>query len=131
MWWMDSTKKWILSKSNQILLNTTINYYKNCKIPLINKIYINRIIFNQYSKSYDINQNNFFNILCNNVILHNSIEQDADIILILYEKDNVEKSININNSKIIDLKISKNRNGRTGYCELEFIPQFSKFKNKE
>nr|YP_009398333.1 Replication helicase subunit [Thaumatella adunca]ARW67519.1 Replication helicase subunit [Thaumatella adunca] len=116
---------WI--KSNQILLSTTINSIIKEKFNIIKRKYIQNIISNKYSKSYDINKNNYFNIVSKEIILHNSIEQDADIILMLYKK---QENINqLNNEIILDLKISKNRNGNTGYCKLLFIPQVNIFQN--
>nr|ARW60687.1 Replication helicase subunit [Polysiphonia sp.] len=122
-----SQNAWI--ESNKILISTTINYKKKDKKFFIYKKYINTIIYNQYSKSYDINQNNYFNIISKEIVTHNSIEQDADIIISLYEKEETKKDYNSDNKKIINLKVSKNRNGNTGYCKLTFIPGTSTFKS--
>nr|YP_009396486.1 Replication helicase subunit [Polysiphonia scopulorum]ARW65672.1 Replication helicase subunit [Polysiphonia scopulorum] len=115
---------WI--KANKILRLTTINS-TNCIEAY--KLYINQINFIKYLKSYDINQNSHFNIICSSIILHNSIEQDADIVMILYKKEDMNKHKELNEKTIIDLKISKNRNGKTGQCTLEFIPKVSIFKD--
>ncbi len=120
-----SVNAWI--ESNKILSCTTINLYSNRNQNLLQKQYVNYIKFNNYLKSYDVNQNYYFTITANNVITHNSIEQDADIILTLYEKEYEE----INQAKIIDIKVSKNRNGNTGYCKLIFLPEVSKFQSIE
>lgn len=120
--------KWIQSRES--LLSTKIHFYQDIESYLICTSYIKSVIFHKYEKSYDINHNNFFSLLCKNFVLHNSIEQDADIILILYEKDNAENSSDKSDRKVIDLKVSKNRNGRTGYCQLEFIPSLSIFQDK-
>nr|YP_010851697.1 Replication helicase subunit [Echinothamnion hystrix]WGH14496.1 Replication helicase subunit [Echinothamnion hystrix] len=118
---------WI--ETNGILLSTTINTTKKNKKNIIYKQYINTIFFHIYSKSYDLNQNQYFNIISQTIITHNSIEQDADIILILYEKEEIISNINVDNKKMINLKICKNRNGNTGGCKLYFIPQISTFKD--
>nr|YP_010851301.1 Replication helicase subunit [Aphanocladia delicatula]WGH14099.1 Replication helicase subunit [Aphanocladia delicatula] len=120
---------WI--ETNQISLLTTINKIQKNTKKIINKNYIYRIFFNIYSKSYDLNQNEYFNIISQKIITHNSIEQDADIILILYEIEEIKNNTNSNKKKIIDLKICKNRNGDTGYCKLNFIPEISTFNNIE
>nr|WGH12913.1 Replication helicase subunit [Echinothamnion sp.] len=120
---------WI--KTNNILLLTTINSIQKNKKKIIHKNYIHRIFFTVYSKSYDLNQNEYFNIISQNTITHNSIEQDSDIILILYEIEEIRSNTNLSNKKIIDLKICKNRNGNTGSCKLHFIPEISTFNNIE
>nr|YP_010851103.1 Replication helicase subunit [Aphanocladia stichidiosa]WGH13902.1 Replication helicase subunit [Aphanocladia stichidiosa] len=115
---------WIETK--QILLSTTINITKK---QTIYKKYINKIFFQIYSKSYDLNHNQYFNIISQRIITHNSIEQDADIILILYETEEIKNNINLEQKKTINLKVCKNRNGNTGLCKLYFIPKISTFKN--
>nr|YP_010619741.1 Replication helicase subunit [Tayloriella tenebrosa]WAX03754.1 Replication helicase subunit [Tayloriella tenebrosa] len=118
---------WI--ETNQISLLTTINIITNNIKYLIYKKYINKIFLDIYSKSYDLNQNKHFNLITQKIVTHNSIEQDADIILVLYETEDITKNMKLKNSKTIDLKICKNRNGNTGYCKLKFLPEISIFKN--
>nr|YP_009395870.1 Replication helicase subunit [Herposiphonia versicolor]ARW64850.1 Replication helicase subunit [Herposiphonia versicolor] len=114
---------------NKILLSTKISRIHNNNKYSIHKDYIHSIYLKYYSKSYDINQNSSFNVIPNNIITHNSIEQDADIILTLFEKENTEICDKIKNNKTVDIKVSKNRNGNTGYCKLLFVPEISLFKN--
>nr|YP_010619352.1 Replication helicase subunit [Amplisiphonia pacifica]WAX03365.1 Replication helicase subunit [Amplisiphonia pacifica] len=118
---------WI--ETNKISLLTTINTIANNTKYLIYKKYLHQIVFNIYSKSYDLNQNENFNLISQEIVTHNSIEQDADIIIILYEKEDKIKNVDIEKSKIIDIKICKNRNGNIGYCKLKFLPEISMFKN--
>nr|YP_010851498.1 Replication helicase subunit [Echinothamnion hookeri]WGH14298.1 Replication helicase subunit [Echinothamnion hookeri] len=115
---------WI--ETNQILLSTTTAIIKE---KIIYQKYVNTICFNIYSKSYDLNQNQYFNIISQKIITHNSIEQDADMILALYERKEITSNINLENKQIINLKICKNRNGNTGSCKLYFIPRISTFKD--
>nr|CRF40198.1 Replication helicase subunit [Laurencia snackeyi] len=96
----------------------------NCYKRVIKKNYIQQILMNKPCKTYDINFNNEYHFLSNDIILHNSIEQDSDIIIMLNNK--IEKN-NEDIGKIIDIKICKNRNGRTGYCEILFKPETMKF----
>nr|YP_009392136.1 Replication helicase subunit [Periphykon beckeri]ARW60484.1 Replication helicase subunit [Periphykon beckeri] len=116
-------------KTNTIIPLTKIHSITVNKKKFIYKKYIQRIFFNMYSKSYDLNQNDHFSIITQEKITHNSIEQDADMIFILYETNEVNNNTKSKISKIIDLKICKNRNGKTGYCKLNFIPETSSFKN--
>nr|QCI06669.1 replication helicase subunit [Gayliella sp.] len=79
--------------------------------------YILHVYYLKYTTVYDLQMNLYIHFICNNIIIHNSIEQDADIIMMLYEKDNL---LHLNNEKIIDITISKNRNGPIGSCQLVF-----------
>ena len=49
--------------------------------------------------------------------------------MILYKGENENNNTAINNKIIIDLKVSKNRNGQTGQCKIEFTPETSQFNN--
>nr|WMP11919.1 DNA helicase [Laurencia australis]WMP12131.1 DNA helicase [Laurencia australis] len=103
-----------------------LNEYKS----VVNKDYVKQILINKPCMTYDINFNNEFHFSSNNIILHNSIEQDSDIIIML---NNQAEENNQNIEKIIDIKICKNRNGCTGYCEILFNPatmKFNEFNNK-
>nr|YP_009398771.1 Replication helicase subunit [Kuetzingia canaliculata]ARW67957.1 Replication helicase subunit [Kuetzingia canaliculata] len=125
--------KKLWTRTNQITKFVTINIkkvlYKETikKNLIINIEYINKILFNNYYKSYDLNQENEFNIICNNTILHNSIEQDADIIMMLYNKKNASNILEEIN--ILDIKIAKNRNGSTGSCQMQFITNKAIFQD--
>ena len=59
-----------------------------------------------------------------------SIEQDADLVLMLYQNDrnNLDSSSN-NLTKIIDLIIAKQRNGPTGKIQLRFDKKRTKYIN--
>ena len=57
-----------------------------------------------------------------------SIEQDADVIMMLYREDYYNpETENRNTCEVI---IAKNRNGATGNVNLTWQPQFTRFKNK-
>ena len=59
-----------------------------------------------------------------------SIEQDADLVLMLYRDNYYHTLQNKNNSKnIVELIISKQRNGPIGTIELEFDAKNTKFLN--
>ncbi len=84
------------------------------------KKFLKAVSFFSIYKTYDIHIKNYFNFRINTIKIHNSIEQDADIIMILYETKNEENNDNEIINKTIDLKVAKNRNGHTGYCKLIF-----------
>ena len=75
------------------------------------------------SKVYDLTLQKYHNFIIDNNIIHNSIEQDADLILMLY-KDNE----NIDN-RIIDIVIAKHRHGPIGSFQLLFHADICKFSN--
>jgi replicative DNA helicase len=56
-----------------------------------------------------------------------SIEQDADIVAFLYRDDYYDKESE--NQNIIEIIISKQRNGPVGTVELAFIKEYNKFVN--
>ena len=59
-----------------------------------------------------------------------SIEQDADLVLMLYQNDrNSLESSSDNLIKIIDLIIAKQRNGPTGNIQLKFDKKRTKYLN--
>nr|WCH56402.1 replication helicase subunit [Hypnea sp.] len=79
---------------------------------------------------YEINKNEYCNFFYSNTILHNSIEQDADIIIMLYSDNSTEKHEN-KLEKVIDINILKNRNGITGSLKLLFDLPNTQFKDTE
>ena len=62
-----------------------------------------------------------------------AIEQDADVVMLLYREDYYkeaeEKNKQLYNQQYskADLRIAKNRNGRTGLCSLIFEREYTKF----
>ncbi len=57
-----------------------------------------------------------------------SIEQDADVIMLLSRKYNEEEKIEDRNTIIVN--VAKQRNGPVGEIELLWIPQYTKFQSK-
>ncbi len=76
---------------------------------------------------YDLTVPRLYNFIANNIIVHNSIEQDADLVLMLY-RDEYYNSDSPDRG-IAEVIIAKHRNGPTGSVKLLFDPQFTKFKN--
>jgi len=66
--------------------------------------------------------------LKNGFILHNSIEQDADIVLMLYRENYYNEQTNDKN--LAEIIIAKHRNGPTGTIKLDFDCYLTKFFNK-
>lgn len=55
-----------------------------------------------------------------------AIEQDADLIMMLYREDYYEEG---SGSNIAEVIINKHRNGPTGTVELKWVPEFGTFAN--
>nr|YP_009312968.1 Replication helicase subunit [Helminthora furcellata]SCW21222.1 Replication helicase subunit [Helminthora furcellata]SCW24082.1 Replication helicase subunit [Helminthora furcellata] len=84
------------------------------------------------NEMYDLIMHETNSFICNqDYILHNSIEQDADLVLMLYRESYYHEHLNdkIDNKQITNLIIAKHRNGPTGSIELYFNPIFSCFNN--
>lgn len=76
---------------------------------------------------FDLTVPGLHNFVANNIIVHNSIEQDADLVMMLYRDDyyNADSP----DRGIAEVIVAKHRNGPTGTVKLLFDPQFTKFKN--
>lgn len=58
------------------------------------------------------------------------IEQSADVVIFLYRASYFNQLGIIPDKDTVEVIIRKNRNGRTGIVELDWLPRFTKFKNK-
>ncbi len=59
-----------------------------------------------------------------------AIEQDADTVILLYREDYYDENKLYNNpDSKAELRIAKNRNGRTGICALTFRREYTRFVN--
>lgn len=104
------------------------HYYMNYHIKTIfYNTYINKIDFIYYNIVYDIYIPSNFHFIGNQFILHNSIEQDADIVIMIYEENPLEEYKE--EEKILDISICKNRNGPTGTCKLTFFKKTTSFQD--
>nr|YP_009546643.1 replication helicase subunit [Gelidium kathyanniae]AYO27991.1 replication helicase subunit [Gelidium kathyanniae] len=102
--------------------------YKDIK-KSIQYIHTLNIYFFKNSQVYDISVPKYRYFTSNNIIVHNSIEQDADIVMILY-KDSIDNQIyDYDNSINLDMTICKNRNGPTGLCSFLFYPNSTYFED--
>ncbi|MBW4575118.1 MAG: replicative DNA helicase [Aphanothece sp. CMT-3BRIN-NPC111] len=79
------------------------------------------------AKVYDLTVPSFHNFIANNIVVHNSIEQDADLVIMLYRDcyynpDSPDRDI-------AEIIVTKHRNGPTGTIKLLFNPEYTEFKN--
>ncbi|MGI0482849.1 replicative DNA helicase [Geminocystis sp. CENA526] len=78
-------------------------------------------------KVYDLTVPHLCNFSCNLFILHNSIEQDADLVIMLYRDeyyhpDTVDQGV-------AEVILAKHRNGPTGQVKLIFRSELTQFLN--
>jgi replicative DNA helicase len=67
------------------------------------------------------------NFVANGVIAHNSLEQDADVVMFLYRDEVYNKESS--DKAMAELIIAKHRSGPTGVVRLVFRGQYTKFGN--
>jgi replicative DNA helicase len=58
------------------------------------------------------------------------IEQSADVVIFLYRSSYFNQSGMIPDKDLVEVIVRKNRSGRTGSIELEWLPKYTKFKNR-
>ncbi|BAY26880.1 replicative DNA helicase [Calothrix sp. NIES-2100] len=85
------------------------------------------IEYNGEEEVFDLTVPGLHNFIANNIIVHNSIEQDADLVIMLYRDDYYNNDTP--DRGIAEVIVAKHRNGPTGTVKLLFDPQFTKFKN--
>jgi replicative DNA helicase len=77
---------------------------------------------------YDLTVEDLHNFVSGNVILHNSIEQDADVVMFLFRPEYYKSD---EKPGIAEVIVAKHRNGPTGMIELKFRRDHTRFYNLE
>jgi replicative DNA helicase len=78
---------------------------------------------------YDLTVEELHNFIANDIIVHNSIEQDADIVMFIYRDEVYNPDTERKN--IADIIVSKHRNGPTGEISLYFQASQTRFADLE
>jgi len=78
---------------------------------------------------YDLTVDGLHNFVASNIVVHNSIEQDADVVLFIYRERFYNDNVAEDRRNIAEILIAKHRNGPTGKLELLFIDEQTKFAN--
>ena len=78
---------------------------------------------------YDLTVEDHHNFVANNTIVHNSIEQDADIVMFIYRDDVYNPESERKN--IADIIVAKHRNGPVGEVSLYFQANQTRFRDLE
>jgi replicative DNA helicase len=77
---------------------------------------------------YDLTVEELHNFVAENVIVHNSIEQDSDLVMFLYRPEYYKSE---ERPGIAEIIVAKHRNGPTGMIELKFRRDHTRFYNLE
>jgi replicative DNA helicase len=76
---------------------------------------------------YDLTVEGLHNFVADDVVVHNSIEQDADVVMFIYRDEYYNKeSERLGEADVI---VAKHRNGPIGEVALTFLPKYPKFAN--
>lgn len=78
---------------------------------------------------YDLTVPGNHNFVANDVVVHNSIEQDADVVLFIYREDYYIEDTDRQN--IADILVAKHRHGATGTVSLYFRKELTQFRDLE
>jgi replicative DNA helicase len=75
---------------------------------------------------FDLTVEGLHNFVAADTIVHNSIEQDADLVFFVY-RDEYYNGDESESQGVAELILSKHRNGPTGMVKLSFLKRFAKF----
>jgi replicative DNA helicase len=76
---------------------------------------------------YDLTVEGLHNFVAEDIIVHNSIEQDADVVMFIYRDEYYNKESERLGEA--DMIVAKHRNGPIGDVALTFLPKYPKFAN--
>jgi replicative DNA helicase len=77
---------------------------------------------------FDLTVEDFHNFVAANIVTHNSIEQDSDVVMFLFRPEYYKSD---ERPGIAELHVAKHRNGPTGMIELKFRRDHTRFYNLE
>lgn len=85
------------------------------------------IELDENTEVFDLTVADKHNFVCENIVSHNSIEQDADVVAFIYREEYYKPADE--NAGVAEILISKQRNGPTGTVKLAFLKEFTRFEN--
>ena len=78
---------------------------------------------------YDLTVDKNHDFVANDMVMSNSIEQDADVVMFIYREEMYNEETDRQN--IADLIVAKHRNGPTGSVALYFRKELTQFRDLE
>jgi replicative DNA helicase len=75
--------------------------------------------------TFDVTVEGTHNFLADGIVVHNSIEQDADVVMFLYRDEYYNSESD--DKGIAEVIVGKHRNGPTGKVQLAWLEQYTKF----
>ena len=79
------------------------------------------------SDVYDLTVDELHNFVAGNIVAHNSIEQDADLVMFIYREEMYDKDTD--KKGIAEIHIAKHRNGPLGVVNLFFDHRTTRFRD--
>ncbi len=76
--------------------------------------------------TFDATVEGTHNFIANGIVAHNSLEQDADVVMFIY-RDEYYHPENQENKGLAELIVAKHRAGSTGTVRMTFLPEFTRF----
>ena len=74
---------------------------------------------------YDLTVEGLHNFVADDIIVHNSIEQDSDLVMFVYRDEYYNEESD--QQGLAEIILSKHRNGPTGVEKLSFLKRYAKF----
>ena len=79
--------------------------------------------------TFDATVEGTHNFVADGVVAHNSLEQDADVVLFIYREEQYDPDTPIDRRGMAEIIVAKHRNGPTGSAHLVFLNQYARFDN--
>ena len=120
-----------LKKYNEILQSKKI---QNCIDSDIHWDEIVNIIPLGVEPVYDATVDEVHNFVANDIIVHNSIEQDADQVAFIYRPeyyDILEDEEGLSLKGVAEIIMAKNRHGKLDTIRMKFTPEYARFSDLE
>jgi replicative DNA helicase len=74
---------------------------------------------------YDLTVEGLHNFVADDIVVHNSIEQDSDLVIFVYRDEYYNEESD--QQGLAEIILSKHRNGPTGVEKLSFLKRYAKF----
>lgn len=80
---------------------------------------------------FDATVDGIHNFVANDVFVHNSIEQDSDVVMFIYRKDRDQSRVAPEEENLAEIMVAKHRNGPLGAIKLRFNADLASFETVE